>query len=296
MHALPYPEDAVANGLFSTAQARALGYSPVAIRREIDRGRWVRLERGILSAAGRTEQASDPALLAVLRCGPRALVSHETAAEARGWELARRPALLHVIVPHDSSRAPRQVGVTVHRGAAAADVVNRILPATDPCRTALDVAGTLMFDEAVVAVDSALRSRLVTLDELGRELRRRGSWNRAAKARAALAAASALSGSVPETQARLLFAKAGLSRPIEQWEVRIDCRVIRADFAWLAERVIVEIDGYAFHSSFEAFQPDRTRQNSLVLDGWTVLRFTPLDVTMRPDVVAATIRAALAAV
>ncbi len=77
--------------------------------------------------------------------------------------------------------------------------------------------------------------------------------------------------------------------------MHLDHRTFRADFAWLAERVLVEIDGYAFHSSFEAFHQDRQRQNSLVLDGWTVLRFTPSDVTTQPDVVVATVRAALAA-
>ena len=272
-----------------------LGYSPAAIRREIDEGRWIRLERGILAVAGRLERASDPALLAALRSGPRALISHETAAAVRGWGLARRPALVHVTVPHDQARAARHAGIVVHRGPAVPDVIDLVLPATDSCRTALDVAGTLRFDAAVVGVDSALRSGLVTLEELGRELRRRGSWNRASRARAALAAASSLSGSVPESQARLLFTTAGLPRPVEQWEVHLDHRTFRADFAWLAERVLVEIDGYAFHSSFEAFHQDRQRQNSLVLDGWTVLRFTPSDVTTQPDVVVATVRAALAA-
>ena len=45
------------------------------------------------------------------------------------------------------------------------------------------------------------------------------------------------------------------------------------DFAFEASKIAIEIDGMAFHSD-AAFQRDRTRQNDLVANGWTVLRFT----------------------
>lgn len=60
-------------------------------------------------------------------------------------------------------------------------------------------------------------------------------------------------------------------------------------------RLIVEIDGFAFHSAGADFQRDRTRQNALVAAGWTVLRFTWADLTERPDHVVAVIRHALRA-
>ncbi len=53
------------------------------------------------------------------------------------------------------------------------------------------------------------------------------------------------------------------------------------------------MDGYAYHSSPEAFQRDRDRQNQLDALGWTVLRFTWHDVVHRPAAVAATIRDAI---
>ena len=55
----------------------------------------------------------------------------------------------------------------------------------------------------------------------------------------------------------------------------------------------IEVDGYEHHSSPEAFQRDRTRQNRLVALGWTVLRFTWDDVVKRPAMVAQTIRDAV---
>jgi very-short-patch-repair endonuclease len=55
------------------------------------------------------------------------------------------------------------------------------------------------------------------------------------------------------------------------------------DFAFVAQRVAIEIDGRAWHTASDRFQNDRSRQNRLVLLGWTVLRFTWADLIGRPD-------------
>jgi very-short-patch-repair endonuclease len=67
------------------------------------------------------------------------------------------------------------------------------------------------------------------------------------------------------------------------------------DIAFPAQRIAVEIDGWAFHSDQRAFQHDRGRQNWLALQGWQVFRFTWLDVTQHPDRVLGQIRAAVSA-
>lgn len=68
------------------------------------------------------------------------------------------------------------------------------------------------------------------------------------------------------------------------------------DVMFAEQKVIVEIDGMAFHSDAEAFQHDRTRQNVLVANGWTILRFTWSDLTERPQQVVAQIRAMISRV
>lgn len=55
-----------------------------------------------------------------------------------------------------------------------------------------------------------------------------------------------------------------------------------ADFAFPAECIAVEVDGWAWHNDVVRFRHDRQRQNALVLAGWTVLRFTWHDLTQRP--------------
>ena len=66
------------------------------------------------------------------------------------------------------------------------------------------------------------------------------------------------------------------------------------DIVFRDVKLVVEIDGRAYHSTPEAFERDRERQNLLVAAGWTVLRFTWRDLTTRPEHVVATILANLA--
>jgi very-short-patch-repair endonuclease len=66
-----------------------------------------------------------------------------------------------------------------------------------------------------------------------------------------------------------------------------------ADFAYVDERIVIELDGGDSHMRKEVFEDDRQRQNEFVINGWLVLRFTWDDVTKRSDRVVETIRYAL---
>ena len=58
------------------------------------------------------------------------------------------------------------------------------------------------------------------------------------------------------------------------------------DFAWRDRRLIVEVDGYAYHRAPSTFESDRERDVMLVLAGWRVMRFTWTQLTTRPAWVA----------
>jgi very-short-patch-repair endonuclease len=62
--------------------------------------------------------------------------------------------------------------------------------------------------------------------------------------------------------------------------------IARIDSCYPDRKLAIEVDGFEFHSSPDAFQRDRERQNRLVALGWTVLRFTWHDVVHRPAYVA----------
>jgi len=65
------------------------------------------------------------------------------------------------------------------------------------------------------------------------------------------------------------------------------------DFVFVRERVIVEIDGWAWHHTPDRFNADRFKQNALTNGGWRVLRFTWLDLTQRPEYVVGEVWTAL---
>jgi hypothetical protein len=88
-----------------------------------------------------------------------------------------------------------------------------------------------------------------------------------------------------------LLTKAGLTG----WRANVVLEEVGVlDFAFVAQRVAIEIDGRAWHVDRDRFQHDRTRQNRLVAASWTVLRFTWEDVKYRLDTVLADISAAFA--
>lgn len=53
------------------------------------------------------------------------------------------------------------------------------------------------------------------------------------------------------------------------------------DFAWPRARVAVEVDGYRWHASREAWRRDRDRLAALRRAGWNVLNVTREDVDER---------------
>ena len=64
---------------------------------------------------------------------------------------------------------------------------------------------------------------------------------------------------------------------------------MRVDFAYVDRRIAIEVDGFGVHGTAAALSSDLARQNALVLQGWTVLRFTWKQVVTQPDKVARTV-------
>ena len=56
----------------------------------------------------------------------------------------------------------------------------------------------------------------------------------------------------------------------------------RLDLAFPAQRVAVEVDGWAFHSDVARFQSDRRKGNAITRQGWDLLRYTWHDLDGRP--------------
>jgi len=138
------------------------------------------------------------------------------------------------------------------------------------------------------AFECALRRGLTTPEYAARRARalaRRGRPGPAALMRVLARRQEAANDSDLETRFEQLCRAAGVSGFRSQ--VHIGRYV--ADFADPARRVVVELDGLETHATSQALQADLSRQNFLVLQGWTVLRFTWDDVVRRGTAVIATL-------
>lgn len=80
---------------------------------------------------------------------------------------------------------------------------------------------------------------------------------------------------------------------ITGWTVNRQIAGYEVDILFRDARVVIEIDGFAFHSDAETFQRDRSRQNAIALAGYQILRFTWLDLVEYPERVIAEIRRAI---
>jgi very-short-patch-repair endonuclease len=90
--------------------------------------------------------------------------------------------------------------------------------------------------------------------------------------------------------------RVGLSAPeVARWLDLDDGEpMIRPDFLWRAQRLIVEVDGREFHRTAQRFESDRRRDQRATVAGWRVIRTTHNQISRRPAELHATVAALLA--
>lgn len=154
------------------------------------------------------------------------------------------------------------------------------IPVTVPALTVLDLIPEL----GPIAVDEALRRRVVRLDQLKETLRhtprRRGNSLRAQ----ILSDSRDQPWSPLERRAHAMLRKAGMKGWIANHRVAIGHRVYYLDLAFPEEQIAVEIDGFEYHVNERSFHADRARDAELSSVGWIVVRFTAETLSTMPEV------------
>jgi hypothetical protein len=265
----------VGAGIFTARQAALTGIGRGALQSKVARGEWVRRATGIYTPADREPQDLDAERFAVALYGPRVAVSHTTAAALDELPVPSQPGV-HVTVPRNVKRTARE-GITAHRRQLAVEECRLVrgIPTTSVMRTVLDSSLLLSVEDAVALADTALRLRKVEMTELLEGARRLRFHPASARINDFLAYVDPRSGSVPESRVRVALRRAGLPVPISQYEVFDGNRLVaRVDFAWPYAKLILEVDGWRYHSDDPAFLHDRVKQNELIHLGWRVLRVT----------------------
>jgi hypothetical protein len=293
------------HGLFATHHLDEIGASRAERLHRLEHGRWEPVYDSVYRLRGAPRSWESKLLAACWAGGTRAAASHRSAAAIWALPGARRD-LLEITCPR--WRRAQHTGLVVHESnefAAQDMTVIEAIPTTTVERTIFDlcrVCGPVTVD---LAIDSALRRDLTTIESLVAARDRLATKGRPGGRRFRLALAErSPAGAVPESAPERLLARAlvsqGLPEPVAQHVVRdhIGRFVARVDLAYPEYRIALEYDSFQEHTGKVALVRDSRRRNAVAALGWTPLAATADDVrdggVRIATVVRAVIRAAAA--
>lgn len=272
------------HGVILTADALAFGVTNAGLTRRVANGTLKRLHRGVYAVTAVPASPLQTLLAACRWGGPGTAASHRSAGHL--WEL---DGCSHLILEISGPRRLSSDTVIAHRTSSIpVHDLTEIdgIPVTKIERTLIDLAAVLDTDALEDALDSALRRRLTSVNRLRLRVRAEQQRNGIRRLRSLLAERDDKgrpSASRFETRLNRLFLSAGLPglREFTIWDGGEF--VARVDFCFPEAKLIVEADGYRWHSNRRAWQRDRERRNRLTSLGWQVIQVTWEDLTRRPD-------------
>jgi very-short-patch-repair endonuclease len=272
-----------------------VGLSHDAIAHRVARHRLHRVHRGVylLDEPGVASRITF-FTAAVYACGAQALLSHDSAAELWGFG-ACQGRDVHVTVVARNPRARRD-GVRVHRarGLDPRDVrIKQRIPLTSPARTALDLATIASEPDLEHLLARARVKGLLTDRDLAGALSRYVGHRGASNLATVLSRAGGPAFTRSDAERLMLTITRDARLPAPHVNSRVEG--LEVDFLWADQRLIVEVDGFAFHGDREAFERDRDRDAALVAAGYRVIRVTWRQLVDEPLVVVARIARALGA-
>jgi very-short-patch-repair endonuclease len=263
-------------------QSAVVGIDPDTMRSRMRSGRWQRLQRGVYAAFSGHPARETVLWAALLRAGPDAVLSHQTAAERHGL-IDEPSSIISITVPaaRHPGRRMRIPGVVIHRSDA---ILRTRHPAMlPPCTlvedTVLDlieVAST--FDDAYMWICRAIGRRRTTADRIRRAMdaRKKMRWRR----EIARALGDAGDGALSVLEYRYVHRVErphGLPVARRQARIRQSTRNRYLDNLYEEYGVCVELDGTAAHPADEQWR-DKRRDNANAVGGIVTLRFGLLDL------------------
>jgi hypothetical protein len=265
-------------------QGASSGIDPHTMRSRVRNGRWQRLQRGVYATFSGEPSRETVLWAALLRAGPDAVLSHQTAAERHGL-IDEPSSLISITVP--ASRHPGQAkiaGVIIRRSDAILRTRHPAMlpPCTRVEDTVLDlieVAAT--FDEAYMWICRAIGRRRTTADRIGLAMaaRKKMRWRR----EITVALGDAGDGALSVLEHRYVHRVErphGLPVARRQARIRQGTRNRYLDNLYEEYGVCTELDGTAAHPADEQWR-DKRRDNVNTVSGLVTLRFGLLDLGER---------------
>lgn len=152
------------------------------------------------------------------------------------------------------------------------------IPLTSPARTLLDLAEVVSRRDLERAYDEAQFREFVTREDM-LDLMARSPGRRGLAPLRSLLDLDAVTRSAAERKLLRLLRNSGL----EPTDLNTRIGLYEVDMLWKPQRLIVEVDGYAYHSSRAAFERDRVRDADLQAAGYRVVRVTWRQLATEPE-------------
>ncbi|MGY4541505.1 very-short-patch-repair endonuclease [Arthrobacter sp. UYNi723] len=257
-------------GVARTAQLLSAGYSRTDIERLTARG-VTQPRRGIFLTPD-----CDQDLAAAVRHNAR--LTCASAADHYGLWLRDPPAEHHLACNHGHGR-----GFIRHRTSRFNPHPTLPLAAVED--VVLHAIGCLPAPASTAIATSAIRLHGVPLELLKDQL----GGDRSRPVLTALRELDLRAESIVEVDAQHLFRANGIA-----FDAQVQIPGIgRVDFL-IEGFLIVEVDGFAFHSTRKALRQDLARNNASTVNGYAVLRYPPEVIWYQPERVVAEIQAVIA--
>lgn len=242
--------------------------------------------RGVYAVGHRALTRSSHLMAATL--ATRAVLSHASAAEH--WGLQGRARVIETTRRASGHMTPRLI---VHRSATLDDhdrTMHERIPVTTVPRTLADISTRLTLKQLERAVMAAERQRLLDWNAMDELLERRHYGTMALR--------EVLGRADPRTNELApgleeIFLQLWNAEPRPQPSLQALVAGLRVDFLWPLAMVIVECDGFRYHSGRLKHDEDRIRDMRLRAAGYEVHRATHYILTSHADEFIQTVHSAI---
>lgn len=283
------------HGLIDYRAAHRLGIGRCTWRAWHRDGSVIRLHHNVAALPNFPSTQEQRIAAAVISVRGGATASHRSAAFMWGLRNeADEP--VDLTLRRTGTPAPRE-GVVLHRPRDRADLMSsrRLgIACTNPLRTMLDL-GAVDPDAVADTLGRLVISGIATRAAIVAALNRHSVIGRDGLGPLRNAIRDwPLADHHPDSQLEVDAARLLRQHGLDRYDFHARLHGFEVDFAYPAERVVLETDGWEFHQSREAFEEDRRRDVCLAANGWLVVRVTWRQIQEKPEWVTGRLRQILA--
>jgi hypothetical protein len=263
-------------GYVTRTQLREAGLGKDAVTYRIKVGDLIPVHTGVYALGHAPQAFADRAYAAVLACGRSALLSHGSAASL--WGIYDRWWTPFEVIVETARRRP---GIRSHRATVDRKDVRRHLGirVTSPARTVFDIAPRLTDRALTRAVNELRIERRLNLEQLAELVARLPRHPGARRVKPLIETPKGPTRSELEDAFVAFTKRFGLPQP----ELNARVAGYEVDALFREQRVIVELDGYQFHGTRQAFEKDRERDAATLAAGFVTVRITWERLTESPE-------------